>query len=192
LAIFLTSDLHLNHYNIITYCKRPFKDEKEMEDGIVKIFNEKVGPEDTVWHLGDFIFHSNYQEFMRVFERLPGNWGFVLGNHDRHTLEQWQQLKKHKRVMEITHLKRLKLQDKIAILCHYEMKTWEGKEWRRKRNYPYKVYHFYGHYHGTSEKYALDSAEVSIDATKMQLLTLEEHILRVGKEDPLDNFAATI
>lgn len=53
---FLTSDTHLGHKNIITYCHRPFKDTYLMNKAITENWNSVVKPEDTVYHLGDFAF----------------------------------------------------------------------------------------------------------------------------------------
>lgn len=49
-----TSDFHLGHFNIIRYCDRPFKSLKQMNETLIKRFNERVNPEDLVFFLGDF------------------------------------------------------------------------------------------------------------------------------------------
>jgi calcineurin-like phosphoesterase family protein len=52
--VFFTSDTHFNHANIISYCSRPFSSADEMNREIIARWNAVVGPEDTVYHLGDF------------------------------------------------------------------------------------------------------------------------------------------
>ena len=52
--IWFLSDTHFNHSAIVTYCGRPFKDAKDMDDTIIRNSNEIVKPEDTVDRLGDF------------------------------------------------------------------------------------------------------------------------------------------
>ena len=47
-----TSDYHFSHFNIIRYCKRPFKTAEEMNETIIKRHNERVKPDDTVFFLG--------------------------------------------------------------------------------------------------------------------------------------------
>ena len=75
-----TSDYHFSHFNIISYCNRPFKTIEEMNETIIERHNERVKPEDTVFFLGDFIFKGGKY---RVFEnRLNGKFVFLRGNHD--------------------------------------------------------------------------------------------------------------
>ena len=55
MSIFLTSDTHFNNDNIIKYCDRPFFNHKDMNETLITNWNSVVKPEDTVYHLGDFI-----------------------------------------------------------------------------------------------------------------------------------------
>jgi calcineurin-like phosphoesterase family protein len=52
---FFTSDTHYGHANIIKYSSRPFSSVEEMNDALVKKINDKVGVDDCLWHLGDFV-----------------------------------------------------------------------------------------------------------------------------------------
>lgn len=49
--IFFTGDTHFNHFNIMKYCKRPFNSVKEMNETIIKRWNEKVKHTDIMYHL---------------------------------------------------------------------------------------------------------------------------------------------
>ena len=78
-----TSDTHLCHKNIIKYCKRPFKNLAQMDRVIIKNWNKRVRPDDTVIFLGDFAWQKNYAEIKKKYlQRLNGNITFVKGNHD--------------------------------------------------------------------------------------------------------------
>ena len=56
--IWVTSDTHFGHANIIKYCNRPFPDPAIMDKAIIDRHNEVVKPEDTVIHIGDFTLRS--------------------------------------------------------------------------------------------------------------------------------------
>ena len=80
--VYLIADTHFRHENIIKYCSRPFKDVTHMNEVLIKNWNEVVGPEDIVWHLGDFALGSR-EEISRIFTRLNGRKKLIMGNHDR-------------------------------------------------------------------------------------------------------------
>ena len=81
------SDTHFNHGNIIGYCDRPFNNVEHMDREIIRRWNERVKPEDTVFHLGDFMFggsaiHGNQKKPNYYLEQLNGHIISVKGNHD--------------------------------------------------------------------------------------------------------------
>ena len=90
MATWLTSDLHLFHKNIIQYCNRPFGDEYEMNEIIVKTWNETVAPDDRVIVVGDLTagLYDRKQELTEIISRLNGRKTLILGNHD-HLSSKW-------------------------------------------------------------------------------------------------------
>ena len=46
-----TADWHLNHENIIRYCKRPFNDVLEMEKALIEGHNKRVKKGDVCYFL---------------------------------------------------------------------------------------------------------------------------------------------
>lgn len=81
MKIFVTADTHFNHGNIIKYCDRPFKDAHEMNEVIIKNWNEVVEENDIVYHLGDYGFGTK-EELQEIFNRLNGKKYLIMGNHD--------------------------------------------------------------------------------------------------------------
>jgi calcineurin-like phosphoesterase family protein len=79
--IFLTSDTHFGHTNIIKYCNRPFKNAYLMDNALIENWNSAVGPEDIVYHLGDFAFGG----IAKYLPRLNGEIILIRGNHDRNS-----------------------------------------------------------------------------------------------------------
>ena len=80
--IFITADHHFNHKNIIAYCNRPFKTVEEMDNIMTEKWNNKVGKDDLVIHLGDFAL-GNKDKVGEIRKRLNGNIILIKGNHDR-------------------------------------------------------------------------------------------------------------
>ena len=79
--IWLTSDLHFGHKNVIDYCRRPYTNVEEMNNAIVTQWNSQVRPEDTVYFLGDFSLNPKYvQQYLPL---LNGSVHLISGNHDK-------------------------------------------------------------------------------------------------------------
>ena len=81
---FVISDLHLDDKNIIKYCKRPFKDEKEMNEALIENWNSVVNDGDMVINIGDLSCHraSDLEWYKNILSRLNGRHILILGNHD--------------------------------------------------------------------------------------------------------------
>ena len=70
---FFTADQHFGHANIIKYCNRPFATSEEMDEILIRNFNQIVKPEDTTIHAGDFTLHKNREEVQKKYiNRLNG------------------------------------------------------------------------------------------------------------------------
>lgn len=75
--VWVTSDTHFNHDGILKHCAktRPWTDVTSMNEGLITAWNERVGPKDEVWVLGDFAYpwksvgHLTYDE---LSNRLNG------------------------------------------------------------------------------------------------------------------------
>lgn len=82
-TIFLTSDHHFCHTNILTFEAeaRPFASVEEMNEKLIENWNSVVGHNDTVWHLGDVLFGNRN---FHILDRLNGRKNLVLGNHDHY------------------------------------------------------------------------------------------------------------
>jgi len=78
------SDTHFFHENIIQFCKRPFKDAQFMNEFMVNAWNERVKPEDKVYHLGDVAcgYGGDEHKLGALLSRLNGKKRLVVGNHD--------------------------------------------------------------------------------------------------------------
>lgn len=80
--IWVISDTHFGHDNIIRYCDRPFENSKEMDERMLDNWNSVVRPGDIVYHLGDVYFNKSRTDWGSFFAKLCGAKRLILGNHD--------------------------------------------------------------------------------------------------------------
>ncbi len=90
-SVFLISDTHFGHYNIIKYCNRPFISSEEMDETLIENWNKVVSKEDKVYHLGDVGFKS-FLRMEELFNNLNGTKILIKGNHDNFKLSQYAKL----------------------------------------------------------------------------------------------------
>jgi len=81
---FFWADGHLDHFNILKYCNRPFNGIKEMQAVIIKNWNSVVTEKDTVYILGDLWMskESASSRLQKILNTLKGEKHLILGNHD--------------------------------------------------------------------------------------------------------------
>jgi len=80
--IWIISDTHFHHKNIIQYASRPFKNVLSMNKTLIDNWNDLVSKDDKVFHLGDIGF-GNTQEMFKIFKQLRGHKILIRGNHDK-------------------------------------------------------------------------------------------------------------
>ncbi|MFA5348281.1 MAG: 2'-5' RNA ligase family protein [Methanoregula sp.] len=82
--IFLISDLHLGHADIIRYCARPFlfPDFREMDHVLIKNWNYTISPANRVYYLGDLGYGGAAASAGYYRNKLRGQISFIQGNHD--------------------------------------------------------------------------------------------------------------
>ena len=79
---FVIADTHFSHFNIIRYCDRPFATAEEMDEALIKNWNDTVSAEDRILVLGDFGL-TGRDRMTEIIARLNGHKSIMLGNHDR-------------------------------------------------------------------------------------------------------------
>ena len=78
--IYLSSDFHFCHNKSFIYEPRGFSSVYEMNEQIIKNFNEVMDWTDELYILGD-CFLNNNEEGMSYMRRLPGKKHIIWGNH---------------------------------------------------------------------------------------------------------------
>ena len=79
--IYIISDTHFNHKNIIQYENRPFNSVSEMNDAIIKNWNSIIKDDDIVIHLGD-VGLGDSAKLKQIIPSLKGHKILIKGNHD--------------------------------------------------------------------------------------------------------------
>jgi calcineurin-like phosphoesterase family protein len=79
--VWIWSDTHFGHKNIIGYCDRPFCDVDEMTQSLIDNHNEVVGDDDLVIWVGDVAFMSDTKA-NEILDNLKGERVLIVGNHD--------------------------------------------------------------------------------------------------------------
>ena len=94
-SVFLTSDTHFGHLGVCHFTRsdgvtklRPWDTSEEMDEEMVKRWNETVRPTDKVYHLGDVVMNRKSLGIMR---RLNGDKVLIRGNHDIFKDEDYRQ-----------------------------------------------------------------------------------------------------
>ena len=85
-AVFLVSDTHFGHAGVCRFTRndgctplRPWDDAAEMDEAMVAAWNERVRPNDKVYHLGDVVIN---RRALAIMSRLNGDKVLIRGNHD--------------------------------------------------------------------------------------------------------------
>ena len=78
-TVFFTSDTHFQHALVSAH--RGFASPAEHDEELIARWNETVGPDDTVWHLGD-VTMGDRPAGLKLAARLNGTKHLIAGNHD--------------------------------------------------------------------------------------------------------------
>ena len=144
MSVFVTSDTHFGHKNILRFNPktRPWADVTEMDDALVDIWNRRVNHDDIVYHLGD-VSMCGFERTMEIINRLNGRIVLVRGNHDQ-IFRKEQNIKKAMasgKIIEITDHKELRINRETIVLNHYAMRVWNKSH--------HGSFQLFGHSHGS-------------------------------------------
>ncbi len=136
--IYFTGDTHFGHKNIIKFTNRPFKDVGQMDEQLISNWNKVVGPNDSVYHLGDFSLGS-ISACRNILDRLNGKIFLIKGNHEKTAVactNRFEWVKDYHEMYLPTGGKK-----QMVVLCHYAMRVWNASH--------HGAWQLYGHSHGT-------------------------------------------
>jgi calcineurin-like phosphoesterase family protein len=119
-SVWFTADTHFGHAGALSLYRRPFASVAEMNAAMVERWNETVGRDDDVWHLGDFALRTTPAAAGDLLRSLNGRKHLVTGNNDPPditSLPEWASMQPY---AELT------LDGQRLVLCHYAFRTWNG------------------------------------------------------------------
>ena len=93
-SVFLVSDTHFGHAGVCRFLRedgtklRPWDNPEEMDEHMVKVWNETVRPNDKVYHLGDVVIN---RKALKTLSRLNGDKVLIRGNHDIFRDDEYRQ-----------------------------------------------------------------------------------------------------
>jgi calcineurin-like phosphoesterase family protein len=134
MSTYFTSDHHFGHAGALGLYRRPYASVAEMDRQMIDWWNMVVGPEDEVWHLGDFAFRQRPARVASLLKALHGRKRLITGNNDDAAVigcDGWESIQPYAEVnIDGMHL----------VLCRYPFRTWRnmGKGWAN----------LHGHSHG--------------------------------------------
>lgn len=146
--VWVTADTHFGDERARTKFARPFPDVAAMDEAMIRRWNERVGDDDLVLHLGDFAGERDWgkrerQALRTQRERLRGK-GIILvrGNLDPCGESWFDELfdEQHDLLTWKGWPGQGKAERRRVVACHYPLRQWQG--------WPHGALHLYGHVHG--------------------------------------------
>jgi calcineurin-like phosphoesterase family protein len=168
--LFVSSDFHLFHANIIKYCSRPFSSTEEMNRELVERHNSKVSSEDITINCGDFALTNDINRAAEILNSLNGKFIFLRGNHEKTLLEIDRKGLCKDKIIEIRDLYEINYQGINIVFCHYPLAVWNKKH--------RGSLHYFGHTHITYTPPIGDkSRDVGVDGNNYYPYSIDELIM---------------
>lgn len=191
--IYFSSDHHFDHANIIKYCNRPFSSLREMNETMVRKWNEVITDEDEIYYLGDFSMSFRAAEYYTP--QLRGKKYLIPGNHDAchpvHKKSYKMYWKYDKLGWEVLIPKvDFVIPDLIPypgwLLCHFPYKNadYEDERYRELRPDPQNRVLLHGHVH---EKWKVKgkAINVGVDQWDFYPVCINELLNLAGTKDSI-------
>jgi len=159
-TLYVTSDLHIGHENVIKFDHRPFASLEEMNESIIHELKTKLKPGDILIDLGDMFWDMNWVDCKKILDEIPCEKVYKTpGNHDRDGLYFGEQARLYNCFTQMSDIidMRLRWQGKNyrVSLSHYPM-----IEWNHKFRGALMVH---GHTHGTLDKRNDSETDLRVD-----------------------------
>lgn len=163
MTVWVTSDLHFGHKNIMNHCPPRGvafdNDVDQMTAGLISRWNQRVAKDDIVWVVGDFAWKPDVGEY--AFGELNGYKHLILGNHDGRHVQRlgWESIQTYYE---------LEYAGTKLVMFHYPIQVWNGAH--------KGALHLHGHSHGNTAPVG-GRADIGVDLHyNLAPFTMEEAI----------------
>jgi len=157
MTVLFTADTHWGDHRTLNIGSRPFASVAEMDAELCRRWNDTVGPDDEVWHLGDVARRPD--EVAGLLSGLNGIKHLIRGNNDPDgtaMADGWASVQDYAE---------LELDGRRLVLCHYPFRSWNGQG--------KGAIDFHGHSHGRL-KPMQRQYDVGVDAQGFRPVTLAD------------------
>ncbi len=151
--IYYIADCHFFHGALNEKMdKRGFSSPEEMNEYMIKKWNDKVTASDTVIVVGDLSL-GKAEETNELLKRLKGKICLIKGNHDKFLKSADFDLE---RLEWVDNYREITDSQRQVVLCHYPIPFYNG-QYRLRHNKTPKTYMLYGHVHETRDEMLMKS-----------------------------------
>lgn len=186
--VYISSDLHLGHTNIIKYCPESrghFETVDQMNEQIITNINSMVSDEDTLILVGDLCFTSPLKG-CEYLKRINGKKILIWGNHDkklRNSTEFQSQRGLMGVIQEADYLELTHTHGGIKhniCLMHFPILSWHRAG--------HGAMHFFGHCHTPKSKNIPRgrSQDIGLDSNDMIPYDMDDLVVKMSKINPSD------
>ncbi|MCX5657807.1 MAG: metallophosphoesterase family protein [Candidatus Omnitrophica bacterium] len=130
-----------------------------MDEALINNWNNVVQRDDIIYHLGDFCFKNNFNDY---FKRLEGKIILIKGNHDS---VAWKH--RHEFYAYSDFGREIEIDGQEITLTHFAMRTWNKSH--------FGAFNLYGHSHSTlpDDPNSL-SMDVGVDGNNFTPISFEQ------------------
>ena len=168
--VYFTSDLHFHHENIIRHTKRPFQNIEQMDQALIKNWNQLVDFKDEVYILGDFTMKGPSLA-METLSELKGTKHLIRGNHDRFADNPSFNQSLFTSIQDYAEIE---VCNTRFILFHYPIMEWNG--FFRGSISLHGHQHNHRDYNKQNRRQGVLRYDVGVDANNMKPISAEEII----------------
>ena len=138
--IYFTSDTHFCHIKEFLFTPRGFTNVEDMNSAIIEKWNRTIGPDDEVYHLGDFVM-NDIDAGIELIKQLNGKIHLIRGNHD--TDKKVERYLECPNIIDIKWADMIKYKKNYFFLSHFPMVAKTPDDSESKQD----VYNLHGHTH---------------------------------------------